>query len=164
MQKTFADLEYDHKKRKTRREQFLERMDALIPWRALESEIAPFYPNSGKGRQPYPLRVMLRVHCVQLFYNLSDPDGCQDRCRLSHAIAREMDCSADIASTSARSGLSDGCQRSCRMSHAIAREMGCRLAAASTSARSGLRVTVSMTLQFLVRPLQRRGFAARAAP
>ena len=73
MQKTFADLEYDHKKRKTRREQFLERMDALIPWRALESEIAPFYPNSGKGRQPYPLRVMLRVHCVQLFYNLSDP-------------------------------------------------------------------------------------------
>lgn len=73
MQKTFADLEYDHKKRKTRREQFLERMDALIPWRALESEIAPFYPSGGKGRQPYPLRVMLRVHCVQLFYNLSDP-------------------------------------------------------------------------------------------
>ena len=73
MQKTFADLEYDHKKRKTRREQFLDRMDALLPWRALEAEIAPFYPNSGKGRQPYPLRAMLRVHCVQLFYNLSDP-------------------------------------------------------------------------------------------
>ncbi|MDA0681587.1 MAG: IS5/IS1182 family transposase, partial [Proteobacteria bacterium] len=29
---TFSDLEYQHKKRKTRRERFLERMDALIPW------------------------------------------------------------------------------------------------------------------------------------
>ena len=26
-----------------------------------------------KTRQPHPLSVMLRVHCVQLFYNLSDP-------------------------------------------------------------------------------------------
>lgn len=25
------------------------------------------------GRPPYPLSVMLRVHCLQLFYNLSDP-------------------------------------------------------------------------------------------
>ncbi len=31
-QPTFADLEYERKKRKTRREIFLERMDALIPW------------------------------------------------------------------------------------------------------------------------------------
>jgi hypothetical protein len=35
-QKSFADLEYDHKKRKTRRELFLERMDTLIPWKSLE--------------------------------------------------------------------------------------------------------------------------------
>lgn len=74
VQKTFADLEYDGKKRKTRRERFLERMEALIPWERLEARIAPVYPKGGsKGRQPYPLAVMLRVHCVQLFYNLSDP-------------------------------------------------------------------------------------------
>ena len=30
-----------------------------------------------RGRRPYPLSVMLRVHCVQLFYNLSDP-GMED--------------------------------------------------------------------------------------
>ena len=35
MQKTFADFEYDHRKRKTRRKQLLERMDALTPWGAL---------------------------------------------------------------------------------------------------------------------------------
>jgi len=73
-QKTFADLEYEHKKRKTRREKFLERMDGLIPWKRLEKKIARHYPKSGRrGRPPYPLSVMLRIHCVQLFYNLSDP-------------------------------------------------------------------------------------------
>jgi IS5 family transposase len=72
-QVTFSDLEYDHKKRKTRREKFLERMDALIPWEKLERKIRRHYPKRGRGRPPYPLSVMLRVHCVQLFYNLSDP-------------------------------------------------------------------------------------------
>ena len=73
-QKTFADLEYEHKKRKTRREKFLERMDALIPWKRLEKGIRRHYPKGGgKGRPPYSLSVMLRIHCVQLFYNLSDP-------------------------------------------------------------------------------------------
>ena len=72
-QPTFADLEYDGKKRKTRRERFLERMDGLIPWDRFEDRIRPFYPKAGRGRRPYDLSVMLRIHCVQLFYNLSDP-------------------------------------------------------------------------------------------
>ena len=72
-QPTFSDLEYQGKKRKTRRELFLERMDSLIPWQRLEERILPFYPKAGNGRHPYPLPAMLRVHCVQLFYNLSDP-------------------------------------------------------------------------------------------
>ena len=74
-QSTFADLEYEGKKRKTRREKFLERMECLIPWEELEERIRPFYPKAGRGRQPYELSTMLRIHCVQLFYNLSDPDG-----------------------------------------------------------------------------------------
>ena len=48
-QPTFADLEYDGKKRKTRRERFLERMDGLIPWDRLEDRIRPFYPKAGRG-------------------------------------------------------------------------------------------------------------------
>ena len=77
MQATFADLEYGAKKRKTRREKFLERMDALMPWPELEALIRPHYPKAGRGRRPYPLSSMLRVHCVQLFYNMSDP-GMED--------------------------------------------------------------------------------------
>ena len=76
-QPTFADVDYESKKRKTRREKFLERMDGLIPWERLEGRIRPFYPTAGRGRHPYTLSAMLRVHCVQLFYNLSDP-GMED--------------------------------------------------------------------------------------
>lgn len=72
-QLTFSEAEYTHKKRKTRREKFLEQMDDLIPWKQLEKKIARHYPKPGNGRRPYPLSVMLRVHCMQLFYNLSDP-------------------------------------------------------------------------------------------
>lgn len=48
-------------------------MESLIPWQRLETRIESFYPKNGRGRQPYPLMVMLRIHCMQLFYNLSDP-------------------------------------------------------------------------------------------
>ena len=68
-----SEAEYNLKKRKTRREKFLEQMDALLPWKLLEKRMRPYYPKAGNGRQPYPLTVMLRVHCMQLFYNLSDP-------------------------------------------------------------------------------------------
>ncbi|MDE2938810.1 MAG: IS5 family transposase [Chloroflexota bacterium] len=72
-QPTFADLDYQVKKRKTRREEFLERMDCLIPWERLEERIRPHYFRGQRGRRPYFLSVILRVHIVQLCYNLSDP-------------------------------------------------------------------------------------------
>lgn len=72
-QYTFADAEFDNKKHVTGMETFLARMDALIPWPQLERLIEGHYPKAGNGRRPYDLSVMLRVHCMQLFYNLSDP-------------------------------------------------------------------------------------------
>ncbi|NVK02628.1 MAG: IS5 family transposase [Oceanospirillaceae bacterium] len=48
-------------------------MDKLIPWNRLESIIEPHYPKAGKGRRPYPLSTMLRIHCMQQWYSLSDP-------------------------------------------------------------------------------------------
>ena len=86
-QPTFADLEYQGKKRQTRREVFLERMDGLIPWQLLEDRIRSFYPKAGRGRHPYPLSTMLRTHCVQLFYNLSDP-GVEDLLYESEPVRR----------------------------------------------------------------------------
>ena len=51
-QPTFADVEYESKKRKTRREIFLERMDGLIPWTRLEERIRPFYHREDAGALP----------------------------------------------------------------------------------------------------------------
>ena len=51
---------------------FLERTDGLISRQRLEARIRPFYAKPGKGRRPYRLPVMLRVHHFQMFYNLSD--------------------------------------------------------------------------------------------
>ena len=73
VERSFADLEDESKKHKTRRERFLERMEVLIRWERLLEEIRPYYPKAGRGRAPYELESMLRVHCVQIFYNLSDP-------------------------------------------------------------------------------------------
>ena len=86
-QPPFADLEYRSKKRKTPRERFVERMDGLIPWSSLEGRIRPLYLKAGKGRQPYPLAVMLRVHCVQLRYNLSYP-GMEDLLYEAESVRR----------------------------------------------------------------------------
>ncbi len=72
-QLTFADSEFSHKRRQTRKEKFLRRMEKLIPWQRLVTIIEPYYPKAGKGRRPYPLMTMLRIHCLQQWYSLSDP-------------------------------------------------------------------------------------------
>ena len=72
-QLSFADSEYQHKHRQTRKEKFLGRMGKLIPWKRLEAIIEPHYPKAGNGRRPYLLPTMLRIHCIQQWYSLSDP-------------------------------------------------------------------------------------------
>jgi IS5 family transposase len=54
-QLTFADREFNNKRRKTRKEIFLSRINELMPWDQLEAVIEPFYPKAGNGRRPYPL-------------------------------------------------------------------------------------------------------------
>ena len=69
----FSDLDFQHQRRKTRREAFSERLDSLVPWERLEGVIGLHYPKAGQGRRPYPLSVVLRVHLAQVCRNLSDP-------------------------------------------------------------------------------------------
>ena len=71
-QLTFADSEFHSKRRQTRKEAFFARMEALLPWSRMLAVIEPVYPKSGNGRRPYPLETMLRIHCIQQWYNLSD--------------------------------------------------------------------------------------------
>jgi IS5 family transposase len=63
--------------RVSRREQFLQTMEAVVPWTELEALIAEHYPKAGKGRQPVGLSIMLRIYFLQHWFNLSDP-GAED--------------------------------------------------------------------------------------
>ncbi|MEZ2300100.1 IS5 family transposase, partial [Variovorax sp. RCC_210] len=70
---SFSDAEHAGKRKKTRREVFLAEMELVVPWKALLKVIEPHYPVAGRGRRPYPLEAMLRVHLMQNWFALSDP-------------------------------------------------------------------------------------------
>jgi len=74
-QLSFASLDFAGKKKRTKRDVFLAEMTAVVPWAALEALIEPHYPKAGSngGRRPFPIAVMLRIYCLQQWYNLSDP-------------------------------------------------------------------------------------------
>src|SRR4030081_1712851 len=75
VQLSFATLDYAGKKKRTKRDVFLAEMAAAVPWSVLEAVIAPHYPKEGPqgGRRAFPIAVMLRIYCLQQWYNLSDP-------------------------------------------------------------------------------------------
>jgi IS5 family transposase len=57
---------------KTRKKEFLERMDRIIPWNEWIGIIQPFYYKGETGNKPFPLSTMLRIHMLQNLYDLSD--------------------------------------------------------------------------------------------
>ena len=59
-QETFTDMEYSFRRKKTRREEFLEIMDEIIPWDEWVSVIEPYYPQGKRGRPPIGIEKMLR--------------------------------------------------------------------------------------------------------
>ena len=59
--------------KRTRRRAFLEEMDAVVPWSELVALVSPFMPEGRRGRPPFAVEVMLRVHFMQQWFNLSDP-------------------------------------------------------------------------------------------
>lgn len=73
--------------RKSRREEFLSTMEAVVPWSELEVLIAPYYPKAGKGRQPIGLSTMLRIYFLQHWFKLSDP-GAEDALYASPVLRR----------------------------------------------------------------------------
>jgi IS5 family transposase len=84
-QPSFADAEFAAKKKVTRREKFLARMEEVIPWTQLLAVIEPFYPQGKRGRPPMGLERMLRVYFLQQWYALAD-EALEDALYDSHAL------------------------------------------------------------------------------
>jgi len=74
-QLTLAASDFERYRKPTRREKFLAEMNTVVPWQELAAVIEPYYPKatSAGGRPPVGLERMLRIHCLQLWFDLSDP-------------------------------------------------------------------------------------------
>ena len=59
--------------KRTRRRVFLDEMDSVVPWSELVALISPYMPEGRRGRPPFAVEVMLRIHFMQQWFNLSDP-------------------------------------------------------------------------------------------
>lgn len=88
-QESFSDMEYRCRKKKTKREEFLEIMDEIIPWNEWVSLVVPHYPSGKRGRPPIEIETMLRMYLLQCWFNLSD-EGVEDAIYDSYAMRKFM--------------------------------------------------------------------------
>ncbi|MFM2449924.1 MAG: hypothetical protein RIS44_2374 [Pseudomonadota bacterium] len=59
--------------KRTRRREFLEEMERVVPWSDVVALVAPYMPEGKRGRPPFAVEVMLRIHFMQQWFTLSDP-------------------------------------------------------------------------------------------
>ena len=66
---------FERKTKRTRKREFLDEMNLVVPWAELVSLIAPYAPTRSTkgGRPPFAVETMLRIHFLQQWFNLSDP-------------------------------------------------------------------------------------------
>ena len=48
----YQDSGFERQRKPTRRDEFLQSMDAIVPWAVLGQVIEPHYPKAGNGRPP----------------------------------------------------------------------------------------------------------------
>ena len=59
---------------RTKKKEFLEQMNRIIPWGEWIALIQPCYYKGERGNKPYDLELMLRIYMLENLYDLSD-DG-----------------------------------------------------------------------------------------
>lgn len=67
-----ADLGLSLTTKRTRKREFLDEMNRVVPWAAFVDLVSPYAPEGKKGRPPFPLEAMLRIHFMQQWFTLSD--------------------------------------------------------------------------------------------
>ncbi|WP_448251620.1 IS5 family transposase [Ottowia oryzae] len=74
-QMSLGESGFERKTKRTRKREFLDEMNLVVPWTELVLLIAPHAPTPGAkgGRPPFAVEIMLRIHFVQQWFNLSDP-------------------------------------------------------------------------------------------
>ena len=88
-QQSFTDLEYSCRKRKTKREEYLDTMDAITPWDEVVAMIAPYYFKNVRGRPARGIEVMFRMYLLATWFNLAD-EAVEDAIYDSYAMRKFM--------------------------------------------------------------------------
>lgn len=88
-QQTFTDIEYANRKRRTKMDEFLETMDAIIEWPEWCALVEPYYPKGERGRPPRGVEIMLRMYLLQNWYNLAD-EAVEEAIYNTYPMARFM--------------------------------------------------------------------------
>ena len=86
---TFSDVEYSGRKRITKREEFLDQMDSIIPWASWVAMVTPYYPTGKRGRPPIEIETKLRMFLLQVWFSISD-EGLEDAIYDSYAMRKFM--------------------------------------------------------------------------
>lgn len=74
-QMSLGESGFERKTKRTRKREFLDEMNLVVPWAELVALVAQHAPAPGAkgGRPPFPVQTMLRIHFLQQWFNLSDP-------------------------------------------------------------------------------------------
>ena len=72
-QKSFATTGFELITKRTRKREFLDEMELVVPWADLVALIEPHAPSGKTGRPPFAVATMLRIHFMQQWFGLSDP-------------------------------------------------------------------------------------------
>lgn len=88
-QQNFTDIEYSNRRHRTKRETFLEKMDAILPWREWAALVTPYYSEGKRSRKPVEIEQMLRMSMLQVWFSLSD-EGVEDAIYDSYAMKSFM--------------------------------------------------------------------------
>jgi IS5 family transposase len=68
-----ADLGLNLAAKRTRKREFLDEMNRVVPWADLVALVTPCAPEGRRGRPPFAVETMLRLHFMQQWFGLSDP-------------------------------------------------------------------------------------------
>ena len=88
-QTTISDIEYQNRKHVSKKEEFLDSINATIPWNRWISIIEPYYPSGKRGRPTRGIETMLRMYLLQDRFNLSDA-GVEDAIYDSYCMRKFM--------------------------------------------------------------------------
>ena len=69
---SLSNLEDELSQVRTKKKEFLEQIERIVPWNEWAAMIKPCYYKGERGNKPYDLELMLRLYLIQNLYNLAD--------------------------------------------------------------------------------------------